>query len=485
MTANPEVRQDPAPTPDDPLYARMACPACAYEDNDETALVLAVDADALVCTACDCQFPVIRAGRQEIPWSFPCPGTAHLEWSARYRGEMQRLSDEHNRLNHALSNAQCGSRGRLRLSVELRAIREHRQYLEELLAPIGLDGDDVVPAVTRNLRDKLPQHQGLASYSANVFRDWSWNNGENDAQLRAVESVLQPMERRSCDAALTLGAGAGRLAYDMHRRLEPSLSVALDFNPLLAILASRVSQGESISLYEFPIAPLDEAHCAIQQGMSAPEPVRDNSLRFVLGDATAPPFAPASFDLVSTPWLLDILAQDLRTFLPQINRLLVDGGTWVNTGTLAFFHADPSRRYSEAEVLELVEESGFEVDSLDCRTLPYLNSPHSGHGRTERVVSFAARKVRDVMPERRRGHLPDWLQDSSMSIPGTATSMIDASSQLLKAQVLAAIDGKRSVDDIALMVAREYGLSQEECRHAIRAMLTERSEAELTAFLPW
>lgn len=388
-------------------------------------------------------------------------------------------------MNHALSGGNASSRGRRRLSLELRAIREHRQRLVELLSPVALDNDDIAPAVTRNLRDKLPGNQGIASYANNVFRDWSWNNGENEAILSTVESVIDPDTRGRLGAILTLGAGAGRLTYDMHRCFAPALSVALDFNPLLLLLASRVVQGESVSAYEFPLSPIDEAHYAVAQECAAPEAVMDRKLRFVLGDAMSPPFAPASFDTIVTPWLLDILPQDLSVFLPQINRLLPDGGLWINTGTLAFFHADPCRRYSEAEVLELIEEAGFEVTSLNHRNLPYLCSPHSGHGRTERIVTFSARKVRDVIPGHRRGHLPDWAQDPSLPIPSTMTSTLNATSQLLKAQVLAAIDGKRSINAIAVMVAREYGLSQEECRLAIQRMLAEVCEAELTSFAPW
>jgi len=483
--ANQQAQPEAALRTVDPLLERMACPACAFDVDTGRNESLYIESDYLACPKCHNRYPLIRSGQHDIAWAFPCPGTAHLEWSARYRGEVQRLTEEHNRLNHALSGGNVSGRGRRRLSLELRAVRDHRQRLAELLSPAALNSDDISPAVTRNLRDKLPGNQGITSYANNVFRDWSWNNGENEATLRAVESVLATDLHDRLGAILTLGAGAGRLTYDMHRRFEPSLSVALDFNPLLLLLASRVVQGKSVSACEFPLAPIDEAHCAVTQECAAPEAILDRKLRFVLGDATSPPFAPGSFDTVVTPWLLDILPQDVGQFLPQVNRLLPEGGLWINTGTLAFFHADPSRRYSEAEVLELAEEAGFEILSLDHRNLPYLNSPHSGHGRTERVITFAARKVRDVIPGHRRGHLPDWAQDSTLPIPSTTTTTLNASSQLLKAQVLAAIDGKRSVDAIAVMVSREYGLSQQECRFAIQRMLAEVCEAELSAFAPW
>ncbi len=41
------------------------------------------------------------------------------------------------------------------------------------------------------------------------------------------------------------------------------------------------------------------------------------------------------------------------------------------------------------------------------------------------------------------------------------------------AQVLAAVDGKRSINAIAKLVARQYDLSMEECIHATRRILIE------------
>ena len=80
--------------------------------------------------------------------------------------------------------------------------------------------------------------------------------------------------------------------------------------------------------YEFPLVPIDEANVAVLQECAAPEAITDDSLRFVLGDATSAPFAPQSFDIVMTPWLIDILPHDLRLFMPQVNRLLPQNGLW-------------------------------------------------------------------------------------------------------------------------------------------------------------
>src|SRR5690606_32887966 len=82
---------------------------------------------------------------------------------------------------------------------------------------------------------------------------------------------------------LVLGAGAGRLAYDIHTQLAPDTTVALDFNPLLMIIARRVTQGENVELYEFPIAPRTAADQAVLRTLSVPSLAPDG-LMWMLAD---------------------------------------------------------------------------------------------------------------------------------------------------------------------------------------------------------
>lgn len=419
-------------------------------------------------------FPAFDCGHAVIPWMYPDPDLAHLEWSARFKGFLQSATNEHNRLNHSLSEGQLTDTGRRRISTTLIAKREHRRQVAEILAPFDLDADVLVPAMTELLADSLPRNQRLLSYADNVFRDWAWNNGENAALMNGIEGLLSADTRESLGAVLTLGAGAGRLAYDVHLQYAPELSVLLDLNPLLLSIGARIIQGQRVSLYEFPVAPIDEDSGAVLQKCDAPKsvsPGNSDNFRFVLGDATCPPFAARSFDTVITPWLIDILPQDLREFLPQVNKLLPEGGLWVNTGTLNFLHDDPCRRYSEKETMELVEDSGFDIVGIDHRTVSYLKSPHSAHGRSERITSFAARKRQDVAQSAATALTPEWIQDTSLSVPVSPEIAIASSSHLLTAQVLAAIDGKRSINAITKLVSREYNLPIEECLLAVRRIL--------------
>ena len=273
-----------------------------------------------------------------------------------------------------------------------------------------------------------------------------------------------------------MGAGSCRLPYDIHRRYAPHLSVALDFNPLLLHIGAQVIRGSTVPLYEFPIAPLNESSFAGLQECRAPSPLTDPCFHYVLADALNPPFAKASFDTVVTPWLIDVIPHNLRSLMPQINRLLTLGGVWVNSGSLAFFHKDESWCFSEEEVLELLEENGFEIVKAERRTVPYLRSPHSAHGRTENIFSFSARKTEDVAAPAPESFLPQWILDTSRPVPASTESAIGSSKHLLTAQVLASTDGKRTINQIGRYLARQYGLGKAETIHAVRRILIDAWE---------
>ena len=453
------------------LQSLLACPVCAADG-----VSLAVSSSALTCRQCATQFPVFRCGKANIPWLFSEPGNTRLEWKARYNGFLHANSAELERLRNARSVSHSSEMGRRRISNLLHAHEQYRNQVTEILAPLGLEGINWPADAANLLQSKLPKNQGLSSYTSNIFRDWAWNNGENEALIDAVDEVLGANQQDSMGSLLTLGAGACRLPYDMHRRYSPNLSVILDFNPLLLQIASQVIQGENVSLYEFPVAPLNEASYAVLQECQAPVPLDDTNFHYVLADALNPPFGKGSFDTIVTPWLIDIIPQNLRAFVPRINRILTQGGVWVNTGSLAFFHRDETWCYSEEEVLEIVAENGFEIVAAERRTVPYLQSPHSAHGRTENILSFSAKKVRDVDLPAAYSYLPNWILDPSKPIPSSTESAVSSSNHMLMAQVLTAIDGKRTINQIGRMVARQYGLGTRESIHAVRRILVDAWE---------
>ncbi len=468
-----EKRIDAAGTALSKLLPLLNCPACS-----QTAPVPHPKGEGLRCSHCQTEFPVYSSGRMSLPWLFPYPENALVDWNARFNSFLQQNLSEQFRLNTALETGRNGVLARKRLTSLCQAKEAQRAQVLSLLEPLGLDSIENSEAACA-LYGALPKIQGLSSYYSNIFRDWAWENGENEQQLESVERVLEHTARAQIGKVLTLGAGSCRLPYDLHRRHDAELSVAVDINPLLLLLASRVMHGESIPMYEFPIAPLDQTSFAVRQVCSAPAPIGQSrgSFHLLFADALNPPFRSGAFDTVLTPWLIDIIPQDFREFIPTLNRVLKKGGIWVNTGSLAFFHKDAAWCYSEEEVLELLEAGGFEILTSERRKVRYLQSPHSAHGRIENVLTFSARKTKTVGPRHHYEHLPQWILDIDQPIPEHFEFSVASSNHLLSAQVLAAINGERTTDEIGQLVAKQYGLEHDEAENAVRRILTELYEA--------
>ena len=269
---------------------------------------------------------------------------------------------------------------------------------------------------------------------------------------------------------LVLGAGAGRLAYDLHMRTTAALTVALDFNPLLADRRRHASRAATtLELYEFPLAPRGDA--AVLRTLSAPAPARPG-LVHVLADAHRPPFRRGAFDTVVTPWLVDILPERFDVLCARVNALLGDGGRWLNFGSLSFHDADPAARYGLDECRAALEENGFGDVTVEEREIPYLSSPASRHARRERVVSWSARKQRDVKKVPRYHALPEWLVRGTDA--GAARATRSAAKPRRRAStrfLMSLIDGRRSIKDMAKLVVEQRLMTAAEAEPAIRSFL--------------
>ena len=437
----------------------LACPRCdktPLEQSDDT----------FHCKACDVDFPSLEG----IPWMFAEPQAALGEWRNRLQFALQKLAHEIAELETELNNNDLAQLARRRIERYKKCVESHRRKLQKLLRPVDMQSLQGNYESYLALRTRLPSDQGLNTYYANVHRDWAWGDEENVASLGQIQAVLH--DHAELGNVLVLGAGAGRLAYDIHTTFDCAATVALDFNPLLLLVARAVTKGERLNFYEFPIAPLALEDDAVLRKLSAPEVV-DENFHLVLGDALRPPFPEGTFDTVVTPWLIDIIAEDLPDFAGRINRLLKKQGRWVNFGSLAFSSPHHARRYSPEEVKAIVAETGFSDPYVSQATVPYMCSPASRHGRQERVFTYAAYKERNAKKPERRKALPDWLVKGVDPVPATPSFRQQAMTTQIYSFMMSLIDGKRSIKDMAAVLEKQRLMTKEEAEPAIRTFLTK------------
>lgn len=437
----------------------LACPRC-----DKTPLL--VKDGAYRCEACKVDFPSIEG----MPWMFADPDASLGEWRSRLHMALKQLSHEIAQLDLELNDKSLRQLTRRRVERYKKALDQHRRALQKLLLPLDVQSLSGNYESYLALRTRMPSDQGLNTYYANIHRDWAWGDEENKASLKQIRAVVQ--DNAELGNTLVLGAGAGRLAYDIHMQLNCTRTVALDFNPMLLLVAQKVTGGKQLKMHEFPIAPKSFEDDAVLRTLSAPDLVGDN-FRLVLGDALRPPFANEAFDTVVTPWLIDIISEDLPVFAARINALLKTDGRWINFGSLAFAAPQRVLRYSPEESKAIVSECGFSDPYVSEATIPYMSSPASRHGRQEKVFTFAAYKERNVDVPARHRALPDWIVTAKEPVPLSPSFRTQAMTTQVYSFMMSLIDGKRTINDMAIILEKQKLMSKEEAVPALRNFFTK------------
>ena len=446
------------------LLSNLQCPSCASNHLVENPHESSID-----CNTCQQSYPLLSFGDIKIPFIFNDVNAAIQGWCARINGFNQKIEEDIELLMSQAIDKHSAKLTRKRLKSLLSAKKQYRDQVNEHLECFSKYSLEQYAYI----KNTIAKNQGVDSYINNIFRDWSWDNGENEQQLSVVNEVISD-DMYKAGVTLTLGAGASRLSYDFHQEYCSTHSVLLDINPMLLGAASKILNGEVVSLNEFPVAPLSIDYFAVskQCQLSVKQP-HVQEFSYILADVLNVPLAAKTFDTVLTPWVIDIIPMDLREFIPHINRLLKTGGVWVNTGSLAFFHNNQQWNYSEQEVIDLLKKFGFDEVIVNRTKIDYLNSPHSAHGRIENVFSFSAKKKFDSVVPEMFNYFPEWINNPDLKIPNQAEILASSSKHLLQAQVLSAINGERSIAEIGHLLAKQYEMSEENAFAAVRQILID------------
>lgn len=417
-----------------------------------------------ICESCSSGYPVVGG----VPWLFADPQAMLAEWRGRLGFLLLELEREAQALHATAASVPAGSLTAKRLTTLASANEDHARRLKLLLTPLGVADSKIGYETHLALRTRLPLDQGLTNYYVNLHRDWSWGDAENAAALAAVTEVAG--NGYAWGPTTVLGAGAGRLAYDIHMQCGPTCTIAADFNPLLLFVARDVTQGGVVELYEFPIAPRTIADHAVLRPLQAPAPVRAG-FEVIGADALRLPFADGALRTVVTPWLIDIIDEDLGRFASRLNQALAPGGSWINFGSLSFTQRERAHRLSHEESLEVVASAGFAVQRQHEAPIPYMQSPASRHARVETAVAWCAVKERSVPAPAEHSRLPEWLLRPDQPVPLSQEFQVQSFSTRIHAFLMALIDGKRSVRDMARVLVEQRLMTPEEAEPAIRGFL--------------
>ncbi|MEE8306007.1 MAG: hypothetical protein V3R81_02015 [Gammaproteobacteria bacterium] len=448
-------------TVDTTIADLLACPRCdkALTHHAET---------GIHCSACQLTFPDLDG----VPVLAADPTTTLGEWRQRHHMLLEKLAREQHTLDAELADKSLPELTRKRLTHLAEAKAKHVGELKVLLQPLELTGYQASYDTYLALRTRLPSDHGLNTYYPNIHRDWAWGDDENQ---RSTDLVMAALEGVDDGPQLVLGAGAGRLAYDLALGQTGTPTIALDFNPMLLLVAAAVCRGDSVTLTEFPIAPKRLQDIAVTRELRAPTPASDN-LQLIMADALRPPFKPQAFGTVITPWLVDVIPEPLDQFAARINQLLPKGGRWVIFGSLAFGQSRQRDQLAFEEVESVLTEAGFVDIAINEAQIPYMCSPSSRHGRQEQVVIIRSTKAKTTKRPPRAVSLPDWIVKGDSPVPLSESFQTQAASTRIYAFLMSLIDGKRSLKDMAQLVEQQQLMSATEAESSIRSFLIKMYE---------
>lgn len=432
-----------------PLHL-LACPQCGA-----SALQVSnsLNASALECT--QCKTPFFSLG--DIPCLFP-------------GGEHHKTLLQHHLQAH--KNQVEGLLESTRQSLVRRDLTAaNRTRLECLYSGLGHSLETCLSLfaqhqLTPQLEPQFPAHNSgeLTTYYDLILRDWAWDDAQNSCGINenqaALARTLQALPPNTpAGDTLVLGAGAGRLSWDIHLALKPTHTLAFDCNPLPLLVANRLIQHpqQPIRFSEIKPHPQQGSPVSYLWSLIPPEastPQADTWFP-ILGNALFAPFKAHSFDTLITPWFIDVNGADVRDVIGWVQSLLKPGGLWINSGPLLYSPAlAPHQRYAHNEIEELLYLSGFKCLTQHTETAPYLASPLESRLRLEEIWTFCAQAPQaTATPPAGDPLTPSWLLLPHLPIPkGAVHSTLEYP---LVQTLLRAIDGKHSINSLSLTLASQ------------------------------
>lgn len=446
------------------LLRAVRCPGCSGD--------LDLSAPVLRCRSCGQAYP--RLGSIPVLLSEP------LAYLASCRRQLDRLERQVKRtvrdIQEQLQAADVLPLTRKRCKITIEAVAGQLADVRAILEP-GLPG--IPRPETRTPRSPLARAEAAPAtlhHLPYLYRDWGWPSeaeGENEQALFTVEEMLGDT---GPGRTLVMGAGACRLAYDIHHRYPDAELMVMDLDPVLFAAAHAVTHGESLTIREANLEMGDMNQAVREWSLAAPQgPVDDARFHFLIADAVDPPLDPGVFDTVLTPWFIDQGPEDARDLISTLHRLLKPGGRWVNLGPLRYdLEILASRRYAREELFDLAERAGFRVGPWKSATVPYLVSRLNGRGKLEWVLAFTATRLETPATGHPHVGPPPWLVFRHLPIPTFEGQTLFWSEASMIRMVVSSIDGRRTLDDIARLVAERADqpeISMSQVRIAVRQCL--------------
>lgn len=416
----------------------LVCPVCATELT------------SLECIGCNSQFFTLD--------TIPCLFTTGIQQKNLWQHQMAMMESqgaealEH--MDYTLQGYDITPLTRERLEQARAAMHESLEMILGQLKNAGLHSQ---------LHELFEQTtvDNPTEYYHHILRDWAWDSEPsphypshvNDANLQRVLTIWPEQQPKRM---LFLGAGAGRLSWDLHKTFKPEFTIASDINPFLLTCAhALIKQRKAITLPELYTFPQLGYPYSRSWQMTPPEdPENLHQSWFALGaDVWNMPLKPGSVDTLVTSWLLDVTGGDVKDLIAVIDYLLKPGGYWINTGPLLYSsRLSFDKKYSAEEIFDFADMAGLELQQRSVEEVAHMASPLNARYHHEQLLTFCARKRSEARPIPQPGPTREWLTPPWLVMHHQPVPKIAFQCQMgheFIQQVLDLVDGERSIYLIA------------------------------------
>lgn len=210
-------------------------------------------------------------------------------------------------------------------------------------------------------------------------RDWC-GEPEAERELAAVRGAIEPLLReRAPDRrrVLVLGAGAGRLAWDLGALFDEVCAV--DLSVMMAHQLAAVCAGDRA------LWALDTTSCLRREALARPLRAslgaagddadtrrrRRERVSYVVADAARLPLPDGSISAVVSAFFTDVAP--LSSWLGEVRRVLAPNGAFVHFGPLEYHFRDRAHHLAADEVRRRFLDAGFEIAGEDWVRTTHLS----------------------------------------------------------------------------------------------------------------
>ncbi len=352
-----------------------------------------IEDDYLICGYCDARYPLV-AGKVPVLMT-----NAIDELAATCIVYERYLHTE----KHAIERLRALATNKPGRAAVLQALAEARQEnignvyaMQQTLMPF-LSSNDILATKPATMHESYGVVQNYY-----LERDWSGNQGFEVEMCSRMEVVRQDIRMFVPDTekVLVLGAGTGRVAWELCSdfeqvyALDRTFSMPYSFYTLLeqdisynVVHASNVLYAQDRVRKQ--IASLKNTGMTAHTCQQYAE-----KITYLMADATQIPLPDHSQSTIVSVYFTDVLP--LENYLPEVIRVLKDGGLFIHFGPLVYHFSDESEMLTTDELLAAFEENGFQIVSE--RQLPEVAGFSEATMSTTYFVNwmFTARKKEKV-----------------------------------------------------------------------------------------